>query len=43
MKRQHTEWEKILANDVSDQDLIPKIYKELIQLGTPGWLTGLSN
>ena len=31
MKRQPTEWEKIFANDVSDE-LISKIYKELIQL-----------
>ena len=31
MKRPPTEWEKIFANDVSDE-LISKIYKELIQL-----------
>ena len=29
MKRQPTEWEKRLANHVSDKGLIPKIYKEL--------------
>jgi len=27
---QPTEWEKILANDKSDEGLISKIYKELI-------------
>ena len=32
MKRQPTEWEKIFANHVSDKGLIPKIYKEFIQL-----------
>ena len=32
MKRQPTEWEKIFANDISDKGLIPKIYKEPIQL-----------
>ena len=31
-KRQHTEWEKIFANDVTDKGLISKIYEQLIQL-----------
>ena len=31
MKRQLMEWEKILANDVTDKGLIFKIYKQLIQ------------
>ena len=31
MKRQPTEWEKIFANHVSGKELVPKIYKELIQ------------
>ena len=31
-KRQPSEWEKILANDMIDKVLISKIYKELIQL-----------
>ena len=34
MKRQPTEWEKIFANDTSDEGLISKIYKKLIQLHT---------
>ena len=33
-KRQPTEWEKLLANDVSDKALVSKIYKELIKLNT---------
>ena len=31
-KRQSTDWEKILANTVTDKGLISKIYKQLIQL-----------
>ena len=29
MKRQSTEWEKIFANDMTNNGLISKIYKEL--------------
>ena len=30
MKRQPTEWEKILPNRISNKSLISKIYKELV-------------
>ena len=32
MKRQPTEWEKIIENDMTDKGLISKIYKQPIQL-----------
>ena len=32
MKRQSSEWEKIIANKAIDKGLTSKIYKELIQL-----------
>ena len=32
MKRQPSEWEKIIANETTDKALISKIYKQLIQL-----------
>ena len=32
MKRQPSEWEKIFANESTDEGLISKIYKQLIQL-----------
>ena len=31
VKRQPTEWEKIIANETTDKGLISKIYKQLIQ------------
>ena len=33
-KRQPTEWEKILANDLSGKGVISNIYKELIKLNS---------
>ena len=34
MKRQPSEWEKIIANEETDKELISKIYKQLLQLNS---------
>ena len=34
MKRQHTDWEKMFANDVTDKGLVSKIYKQLMILNS---------
>ena len=34
VKRQPSEWEKIIANEATDRELISKIYKQLMQLNT---------
>ena len=33
-KKQSSEWEKIIANEITDKGLISKIYKQLFQLST---------
>ena len=34
MKRQLSEWEKIIANEATDKQLISKIYKQILQLNS---------
>ena len=34
MKRQPSEWEKIIANEITDKGLMSKIYKQLGQFNT---------
>ena len=34
LKRQPSEWEKVIANEATDKQLISKIYKQLMQLNS---------
>ena len=34
VKRQPSDWEKIIANETTDKGLISKIYKQLVQVNT---------
>ena len=34
VKRQPSKWEKIIANETTDKELISKIYKQLLQLNS---------
>ena len=34
VERQPSEWEKIIANEATDKELVSKIYKQLMQLNS---------
>ena len=37
MKREPSEWEKIITNETTDQELISKVYKDLMHLKPEKW------
>ena len=43
VKKQPSEWEKIIANEASDKELISKMYKQLMQLNTRKKMTQSKN
>ena len=43
VERQPSEWEKIIANEATDKELISKIYKQLLQLSSNQKMTQSKN
>ena len=43
VKRQLSEWEKIIANEATDKELISKIYKQRLQLNSRKIMTQSKN
>ena len=43
VKRQPSEWEKIIANEATDKELISEIYKQLLQLNSRIYVTQSKN
>ena len=41
MKGHHSEWDKIVANNMTNKGLISNMYKQLIQLNIKNQTTGL--
>ena len=41
VKRELSEWEKMIANEATDKKLISKIYKQLLQLNSKKWAKDL--